>query len=741
MEEASEATPEDPRPIETLLDYEILGLAGSGGMGRVYRARDRKLGRTVAIKVLHPDKVADARERRRLLREARAYSALHHPAIVSVYAAGSDQGLDFIAMEWVSGRLLAEEMAAGPLPVDRALSFARQLAGILAAVHHAGMVHRDLKPGNIMIEDGGHLKLLDFGIAKVEGAIDETTLTGTDLLTRHDGAAPGTIAYMAPEQALGEPVDGRADIFSLGVILYEMLAGRRPFGGDSTPALVRQILFAAPQPLRRVRADVPEGLEDVVLRALAKKPEDRPATAESLETDLRHLWPATGSRRWTGRLRRWGSSLARGTVLAACALLVRPDVPPYPTTSPAASAAPASDLPETPYELYAKGEQLLGRYDREGYLDLATRCFERAIERAPEYAPAHAGLAFAYLRRFYTDRDRVWLNRAAAQARRALDLDPLLTDARVARAGIRTAEGDREEARAELEELRKIDPDDPQVLVGLAAIALDKGDLPLAENLYEQAIKLSPRSWEIQSDLGRVLAAESDFRGAEAAFRKAVELAPDNAFLHRNLGAVLHYEGRYGEAVTELQKAITIRPTARAYSNLGTAYYFQGLYDEAAAALEKARALGANNYLFWANLGDAYRQVPRKRRDAPLCFERAIQLLRSEMTAAHPDPVLASRMALYLAKSGRTARALREIAAAGPLASASADVAYRATLVFTLAGEKAKALRAVEIALSGGYPMVEVMNEPDLTELRKDVAFQEIAVRFDTTAAASGPAP
>jgi serine/threonine-protein kinase len=186
-----------------------------------------------------------------------------------------------------------------------------------------------------------------------------------------------------------------------------------------------------------------------------------------------------------------------------------------------------------------------------------------------------------------------------------------------------------------------------------------------------------------------------------------------------------------------LQKAITIRPTARAYSNLGTAYYFQGLYDEAVAALEKARELGANNYLFWANLGDAYRQVPRKRDEAPLCFERAIQLLRSQRTADHAKPVLTSRMALYLAKSGRTARALREIASVGPLSSASADVAYRATLVYALAGERPKALDALEIALSAGYPLVEVMNEPELTELREDVAFHEIAVRFDTQAAAN----
>ena len=200
-------------------------------MGQVYLARDTRLHRSVAIKV------AKGRFTDRFKQEARSASALNHPNIVQIFALDSEGETDFIAMEFVPGRTLAEVLASGPLPVETALDYAGQIAAALAAAHAAGIVHRDIKPANIVVADSGRLKILDFGLAKQAhvAAAADSTITAASLT--NTGTIVGTAAYMSPEQAEGKPVDARSDIFSAGVVFYEMLAGRRPFGGASTLAV------------------------------------------------------------------------------------------------------------------------------------------------------------------------------------------------------------------------------------------------------------------------------------------------------------------------------------------------------------------------------------------------------------------------------------------------------------------------------------------------------------------------
>ena len=264
--------------------YRIEQEIGRGGMGVVYRGVDTKLGRPVAIKVLPADVIADADRHHRFVREAQSASALNHPNIVTIYEIGEDAGTTFIAMELVEGTPLDTALAGGVLPIVTALDYAMQAADALAAAHARGIVHRDIKPANIVITPEGRVKVLDFGLAKlIERGPSEPTITA---MATVPGIVMGTPAYMSPEQAEGRPVDARSDIFSLGAVIYEMLAGRRPFARSSDAGLISAILRDDPPPLRTLRADAPADVETIVARALAKDPAARYPNAGALRTAL-----------------------------------------------------------------------------------------------------------------------------------------------------------------------------------------------------------------------------------------------------------------------------------------------------------------------------------------------------------------------------------------------------------------------------------------------------------------------
>ncbi len=272
--------------------YEVQALLGVGGMGEVYRGRDTRLGRDVALKVISPKRVEDASLRRRFELEARAASVLNHPSIVTVYDVGETGGVSWIAMEWVEGRTLRQLLGPGPLPVRDALSLARQIAEGLAAAHAKGVVHRDLKPENVMVTAEGRAKILDFGLALLaaEDAPQEAmsrleTMEAPPDATRA-GTILGTVGYMSPEQAAGRPVDFRSDQFSFGLILYEMLSGRRAFARATAPETLAAIIREDPAPLASLRTGIPKALHDAVAVCLAKRPEDRFASTRELSSVL-----------------------------------------------------------------------------------------------------------------------------------------------------------------------------------------------------------------------------------------------------------------------------------------------------------------------------------------------------------------------------------------------------------------------------------------------------------------------
>ena len=326
------AARESQEPGSTLLHYRIVEKLGEGGMGEVYAAEDQKLRRRVALKLLRPETAADRERLRRFRREARAVAAFNHPNIVTLYSVEEADGLHFLTMELVEGTTLDRRIGKRGMPLAELLDLAIPIADALAAAHRRGIVHRDLKPRNVMVTDAREVKVLDFGLAKLASgaAFDDPSRTPPEPLT-HKGDILGTLRYMSPEQIEGEPADARSDVFSLGVMLYEMATGQRPFRGANLAQQISSIRRDVPPPVTELKPELPGDLGRLVAHCLEKDPRRRWRSAADLASELRELRREVGldeKQAWRREAeRRAGEAEARALGRTLLRLLEKRRVP------------------------------------------------------------------------------------------------------------------------------------------------------------------------------------------------------------------------------------------------------------------------------------------------------------------------------------------------------------------------------------------------------------------------------
>jgi len=715
--------------------YQIVAALGAGGMGEVYRATDTRLGRDVAVKILPPGVADDPERLARFEREARTIARLNHPNIVVIYGIEQIDRTWALVMELVEGQDLSHLIRPGGVPMSRVLELAVPLADALAAAHQRGVVHRDLKPANVMVTGDGHVKVLDFGLAKAMdwGTSDESTQTTPSPIST-PGQVLGTIAYMAPEQVRGGSVDARSDLFSFGILLFELIAGRRPFGGPTSADLMSSILRDAPPALPSLRADVPADLARIVSRCLEKDPEHRMQSAKDVRNELeivrraldsgtvpssgaRHLIhvdtsadapsiavlpfanlgrdeadeyfadgitedviaqlckvrtlkvisrssvmpfkkreesvadiaarlqvatvlegsvrrigdrvrivaqlidPASGQHIWADTYDRQLTDIFAIQMDVALQIAAALKAELSPVERARIRREPTRDVQA--YERYLRGRHCLVRFTPDE-MRRALEYFNSAIERDPEFALAHTGIAMAYtelaesgtLGRGQARAD------ALAAAARAIAIDPEFGEAYTARGHARQLfDYDWAGAEQDYKRALELSPNsaDTYDFYGRLCYSLNRFDEAIA--LQERAHELDPLTHRV--DLATALLRAGRFDQAARAAAAAVELDPHDPRAHATLGWALFKTGRTGEGIAGLERAVALLPSESLWqAQLGQAYALAGQTGNATAILERlqdsARPVPASSYhlaYVYIGLGDHERALD--------CLERA----------------------------------------------------------------------------------------------------------------------
>ena len=630
-------------PNTRLGTYQIVGPLGVGGMGEVYRAKDLRLGREVAVKVL-PEAVASSPERlARLEREARTVAGLNHPNIVTLFSVEDQEGIRFLTMELVEGQTLSTLITPGGLPLSRILELSIPLTDALVAAHERFVVHRDLKPGNVMVTREGRVKILDFGLARMLGneSPAETALTATVAPPLSDANhVPGTIPYMAPEQLRGENADARSDIFALGIILYELTTGRRPFTGRNSIEISSSILRDTPAPLTQIRADLSRDFERIVSRCLEKNPRERFQTALDVCNDLRRI---------KRTLEREAPARATTQTLASIAVLPFVNM---------------SGDSENEYFSDGLAEELLNVLTKMRGLRVAARSSAFTF-RGQKVTVAEVGKALSVTTvlegsvRKSGNRVRIGVQLISVADGyhmwtetydRTLDdifavqddiAQSVVKALRTTLLGEEPDSSARGEVKAEVADAAKgrghnaeahrlylqgrylvdrlaqedllrgieslhaaldIDPTHALAWAELSTAYSYRSGYgwgPHAEGYARareaacRAIDLEPALVEGHAALAWVLMnSKWDWTSAEASYRRALELAPRNVPVLNGAGWLMRATGRMGEAIALFERAVEQDPlSSTAYQSLASTYYYAGRLDEAERAFRKTLEL------------------------------------------------------------------------------------------------------------------------------------------------------
>ena len=693
-------------------NYEILQMLGGGAMGEVYKAMDQRLGRVVALKLLPADLARDPSARRRFLHEAKAVASLDHPNVATLYEVGeSEGGRMFLALAFCEGETLQQRLERGPLPLPEAVSIARQIAQGLAAAHRLHIVHRDVKPSNVVILPDGKVKLLDFGLAKMTGATSLTRM----------GSSPGTPAYKSPEQTRGDKVDPRSDLWALGVVLYEMVSGRLPFGGEYEQAVIYAILNEPPRPLDGDKG-FPRELGATIERALAKDPAKRYATAEAMDDDLAYIPLKAGSRDARTLPVQIGRPRFQGCFWMAPALVVLLVL---------GGAiwywqwkAHRWDFSPEVARLVEQGDKWEWLGDTQHGLANAEQIYHQALDMSNDNPLIEAQLAALLAR----------LNVQFPASGRIQEIKRLTADA-VKRA-----------------------PDHPMPWVAQAKLSLIENKPHEAEQAARKAIELDPKFDRGYTQLGEALIAEGRLEGGLAALRHAAETRqgyirarlilaaklqdasrydeaateflkvlgydPDNPTAKENLGDIYWATGRYSDALPLFQEVFRATQDSRAANGLGNVYFAQNHMDEAIAIYKKGYELNADPAIA-RNLGESYEKIG-KGDEARHWYELAISGFDLKMALGGQRAELLYGRSFCAAKLGRFDEALQNIQEAMRLKPNQRAFLFRIAQIHAMAGRREEVYAWTLLAIQAGYARDQFRSDMAFHDYQNDSRFSEI---------------